>query len=396
MGDVIGLMICLCFGVPTLGRATTPPTLSGVPDVATFPDVVPPDVGFTVQDAETPAAALLVTAISSDTNLLPAGNIILSGTGTNRTLQLQPAPNLRGTSIVTMVVTDIDGLSATNTFSLRVEEFTPLPTGTSRSYPGRVMWGDYDNDGWLDIVYAGATQTRVMRNLGNGQFVDILSTFPAWLFTFGHAVWGDYNRDGYLDLILGGGPTTRLARNLGNGSFTNITIASFPYMHQYSGAHSWGDSDNDGDLDMLISGEDVNYFPFSRVFRSDGNNTFTDVQAGLVGVEGPSAFADCDRDGKLDVLVSGFSLGNGKMTQFYRNLGNNSFTNAPGPSPMLAYGSGDMCIAWGDYDNDGDPDLFLDGEDDSGLHAPRLFRNDQPTGFTEVQIGGIFTKFDNL
>src|SRR3989339_508715 len=106
------------------------------------------------------------------------------------------------------------------------------------------------------------------------------------------AAWGDYDNDGDPDLILCGanGPNvtnniTKIYRNDGSGVFTDIN-AGLPGIHQ--GSVCWGDYDNDNDLDVLLTGRSV-YTPTSKIFRNEGSDVFSEINAGLTGLWQSSA-----------------------------------------------------------------------------------------------------------
>ena len=141
---------------------------------------------------------------------------------------------------------------------------------------------------------------------------------------------------------------------------------------------AWGDCDSDGDLDILLAGGGI-----ARVYRNDGGDSFSDLNAGLAGVNYPckTGWADYDRDGNLDFLLTG----SGSASQLMRNNGDGSFTAASAAFPELWGGF----IAWGDYDNDGDLDLLLTGQNQmDGFHEiSRIYRNDGSGVFTDITAG---------
>lgn len=106
----------------------TPPSISNVEDQVTSEDTVTGAIAFTVSDTQTAAGSLVVTATSSNTTLVPNANVVLGGSGTNRTVTITPASNLFGTSTITLTVTDAGGLTATDTFLLTVNSVNDLPT----------------------------------------------------------------------------------------------------------------------------------------------------------------------------------------------------------------------------------------------------------------------------
>jgi hypothetical protein len=196
-------------------------------------------------------------------------------------------------------------------------------------------------------------------------------------------VWGDYDNDGLVDVLLAGtiqgatnipdGRFTRLYHNAGGGLFQDTGVA-FPQLDNVSAA--WGDYDNDGDLDLLISGRaDGTNGPVNvtAVYRNDGCNHFTLLPTSLEPLaQGSVAWVDYDNDGALDIFVTGLRAdGTNWVSQLYHNNGDGTFSLAPVSLPAIANGRG----SWGDYDNDGDADLLL-----AGPAATYLLRND----------GGIF------
>lgn len=281
-------------------------------------------------------------------------------------------------------VTVVDSNGTESPFSSEVNaspfRFTDVDAGLQGLYMGHAAWGDYDNDGDLDLVTIGhdgsSRGTRLYRN-DAGAF----SLVSAGLVDMeqGTAAWGDYDNDGDLDLLLTGladaGPVTRLYRN-DSGTFTDVAI-TMPGLYVSCGM--WGDYDNDGDLDIFLAGFDLTD-RMAKVFRNEGNGVFVDIGASLVGVSSAAAaWEDIDRDGDLDLLVTGWD-GAAGVTKLYRNDGYDSFIDLLLPLAPVGYGS----VAWGDYDNDGDPDLALTGFNGNG--TTKIYRQDAGLTFTEIGV----------
>lgn len=272
--------------------------------------------------------------------------------------------------------------------------FSKINTEISNYFDGRVIsgWGDYDNDGKLDFIASGTLElltpyqtaqavdtagTRLYRNTG--------STFTAQTSTprlqpASTAAWGDSDNDGKLNFALQVNPISRTQQP----SFLDIYGASAFNEQQRSSpgsSQSWADYNNDGKLDLLNATQTSIANPqtggiaqtnASVLYRNTGNNINgalkPDINAQIPGVlNGSSAWADYDKDSKLDLLLTGNSV-SGKITKVFRNTGS-GFSEALA-LPGVSNGS----AAWGDYDNDGDLDILLAGDSVSGKIA-KVYRN---------------------
>jgi predicted nucleotidyltransferase len=232
-------------------------------------------------------------------------------------------------------------------------------------HEGSVAWGDYNNDGFLDILLTGDGISRIYKNEGNSTFTEQTSIWLPWVDSSSVA-WGDYDNDGDLDILLAGdGPgSTQIYKNNGNNTFTEQTGISLTEVRDCSIA--WGDYDNDGDLDILLTGNKGSWIGISKIYRNDGNDTFTE-QTGisLTAVYNSSvAWGDFDNDGYLDILLTGDSGSGNYVFKIYKNNGNNTFTEQTGI--LLTGKPGMIDVYWGDYDNDGDLDILMTGYKGSG------------------------------
>ena len=266
--------------------------------------------------------------------------------------------------------------------------FANIQAGLPGVNTGAVALGDFDNDGNLDILLTGYSSTgavaQVWRNLGNGTFTNINVGLPGVFYS--SVAWGDYDNDGLPDILLTGtsngfGNTaiSQVWRNLGNGSFTKISIG-LPGVLQ--GAVAWGDFDRDGRLDILLTGN-ASTGAVSQVWRNLGNGSFTNLNAGLPGVHQSSvALADYDNDGQLDIVLAGAATQTNFICQVWRNTGNGVFTNLNAGLPGFRSGS----IAWADLDSDGRLDLLLTGLDGGDVPILRVYHNDTTTAAHIVRL----------
>jgi hypothetical protein len=233
-----------------------------------------------------------------------------------------------------------------------------------------VDWGDYDNDGDLDILLTGAGNSgsisRIYRN-DSGAFTDINAALEG--VSASSAVWGDYDNDGDLDILLTGagnsGVISRIYRN-DPGTFTDVNAG---LEGVWASSAAWGDYDNDGDLDILLTGN-TGSAVISKIYRNN-SGAFTDINAGLEGVyESSVAWGDYDNDGDLDILLTGGSSVSGHISRIYRN-DSGTFTAINTGLEGVMWGS----AAWGDYDNDGDLDILLTGMNNMGVKLSQIYKN---------------------
>ncbi len=227
-------------------------------------------------------------------------------------------------------------------------------------------WGDYDNDGLVDLYVCRTNgANRLFRNLGGGSFSDVTSG-PEGDPGISHGcVWGDYNNDGDLDIYVANyniQPNHLYKNNA--GVFTDVTSGPLGGADNSVGV-TWGDYDNDLDFDLFI----CNATTANKLLRNDGGNTFTDVTVGPLGGLGTTycaGWSDYDNDGDLDIYLTNV----GQANKLLRNDGGGVFTDATS-GPLGDAGSG-LSMAWGDYDGDGDEDIYLCNYGSSN----KLFRNE--------------------
>ncbi|MFC2090951.1 FG-GAP-like repeat-containing protein, partial [Bacteroidota bacterium] len=205
-------------------------------------------------------------------------------------------------------------------------------------------------------------------------FTEISSNFIG--VHYGKAKWGDYDSDGDLDFAIAGDPdsyssASQIYRNDGGDVFTSIEA-------DLIGGHysdlDWGDLDNDGDLDLLLDG---------TLYWNDGSDIFNRTYSGLWANDGSTALGDCDNDGDLDLLISGRmgDVGDAK-SYIYRNDGNELFTELY--IDLRAATEGDAI--WIDINNDLRQDLIISGNDINGNKHTTCYINLGNYEFIELLI----------
>lgn len=249
--------------------------------------------------------------------------------------------------------------------------FTRVATLDGRSN-GTIEFGDYDNDGKMDILQTGwkddgvnpsGGKTTLYHNDENNVF-SIVNSVSLFAIADGEARFGDYDKDGNLDIIICGWMQTRLYKGNGAGSFIdqNVTLPAYDWSYV-----SWIDYDKDGFLDLLIGGHynDNGDHYATKVLKGNGTNTFVDQNLGLTNVQrGPVKIGDCNNDGKIDFFISGWggdpaNGGLGGVFQIHKSEGS-SYSPIAGINTLIT-GWADGAMAVADFDGDGYDDIFKCG-----------------------------------
>ena len=287
---------------------------------------------------------------------------------------------------------------------------------------------DYDNDGHPDLLVmrgawlsVGEQPNSLLRNRGDGSFEDV--TKASGMFKLHHsqtACWGDYDNDGNLDLFVGNESNTNLVlpcelyHNNGNGTFTEVAKEAGVDAIGYIKGTAFGDVNNDGYLDLYLSDRSgPNKLYMNQGPDKSGHFTFVD-DAKKAGVQEPKSgfptwMFDYDNDGWLDIFASAYPadqlkhfaanvcagyLGKpvpAEPPKLYHNNHDGTFTDMAKSTglnrPLFAMGSN-----FGDLNNDGFLDFYLaTGEPDLRSIIPNLmFLNDGQGHFRDVTVAGGF------
>jgi hypothetical protein len=296
------------------------------------------------------------------------------------------------------------------------------------SMSGGVALIDYDRDGWPDIFFTNApdvdmslsgkkARSALFHNNHDGTFTDVTEKagvgFPCW--AMGVAV-GDFNNDGWPDLIVSCFGGVILYRNNGDGTFTDVTKQSgLSSDAGWATGVTFGDYDNDGFVDLFVphyvdldlkdlptlgSKKTCTYHNIAvqcgprglqgssdNLYHNNGDGTFTDVSK-QAGVDDPqkyfgltSVWTDFDDDGKLDLFVTN----DGEPNYLYRNDGKGKFTDVAYQAGVAVNQDGseqaNMGVALGDYLHTGRFSIAITHFSEE---YTTLFRNDGNLNFFDV------------
>jgi hypothetical protein len=256
---------------------------------------------------------------------------------------------------------------------------------------------DYDLDSDLDIFATSFdTPNNLFRNDGGFQFVDVAEEAGLLRSDVENrtAAWADFDGDGLMDVFIT--RSSALFKNLGDGTFVDVTAAAGITASADAQGGAWGDYDNDGDLDLYVTMGEQNGPPLQGIlYRNNGDGTFTDVTtaSGAINIAGALGvtWGDYDNDGYLDLYIVNTEDGTSTPNRLFRNNGDGTFTDVAttagvGAKPGAGRGS-DATFA--DYNNDGFLDLFVCNGGGSSVGPYLLYRNNgNSNGWLNVVLIG--------
>jgi hypothetical protein len=286
-------------------------------------------------------------------------------------------------------------------------------------------WADYDRDGFLDIYVVnwrdldGIEYPDVLwHNNGDGTFSDVTVDAGVWEGDNPYAGmgmnWGDYNNDGWPDIYVSNYLVmpNYLYENNQDGTFTDVAFeknaagdAPAEEYYGHTAGSSWCDYDHDGDLDMWVTNlahtTDPRgfYTDYSQMLRNNGppDYDFTDVrdETGIAKKPDMStdelhfgiAWGDYDNDGDYDMFIPQVKNLDYAYSYFFENNGDGTFTNVSDEVGVKVWNTDGGC--WADYNNDGYIDLITEGKEpfENGTYHVRLFRNNGESGNNWLEVG---------
>ncbi|MBS1515834.1 MAG: VCBS repeat-containing protein [Bacteroidetes bacterium] len=286
--------------------------------------------------------------------------------------------------------------------NLRNGNFSKIATGLElNSNVLSTTWADYNNDGFTDcfLVSTTASKSFLYKNNGDGSFTKITTgaiADSAYNTGWG-STWGDYNNDGFVDLVIAAANgfgvvnhPSRFWKNNGDGSFTKIDTTQFTMLNAPYTCPSFYDYDQDGDIDLFIgsgpAGSLARDYNYKNLLKETGNPYLQRIDTSIIGTDPVDGqvwnFIDYDNDGDLDGFLTNYSTRN----NLYRNEGNGYYVKMTEAQVgnIVNGGNANLTNLWGDFDNDGFIDCFVTKD------------NNNPSRFYHNNGNGTFTSLDTI
>ncbi|MBN1271484.1 MAG: PD40 domain-containing protein [Candidatus Aminicenantes bacterium] len=279
-----------------------------------------------------------------------------------------------------------------------------------RGFSEGVNWVDYDNDGDLDLFVSntqdweantGNEHNLLFRNNSDSNFVQVTEgALVTDRTNSASACWADYDNDGLLEVFVvnRGDENDVLYHNIGNGEFERIITGVFVNNGGEGRSCAFGDVDGDEYLDLYVGNfRQRNYF-----YHNNGDGTFTEVTVGdfvtnIASTYGIS-FVDYDYDDDLDLFVT--NIGRNDRNMLYKNDGKGNFKLTE-KNPIVDHvkysddgGGASKGHTWGDFDNDGDLDLYIANGTSQPDMRNFLFLQEEGGGFRRIMEGSFVTDAD--
>ncbi len=278
------------------------------------------------------------------------------------------------------------------------DQFTKETTNIIGVVDGGSVAGDFNGDGWMDFAMTGSDltttkdTTNIYYNLGGNNFVKATTNYKG--LTSSSIDCGDYNNDGYLDIIVMGETSTSEIKStllyLNDENVDFILTTGLNLKGLSNGEIKFIDFNNDGMSEVLMSGEDQSSKPNTIIYTTnDKGNNYTEITNHNINNVKNTNFdvADFNKDGYIDIIITGLNENNEPVTKIYTNNGDLTFTELNGFTPIQLNNSD---VAFGDYDLDGYYDFVLTGENEFGEYFSYLYKNNIGTSFTEITQFKLF------
>lgn len=280
-------------------------------------------------------------------------------------------------------------------------KYNPNSGIVERSFGETAAFGDYDGDGWLDLLITnsgGGQVNYLYKNLKNGKF-ELIATHllleeakPSR-----GAIWGDFNNDGLTDLFVANesNQSNDLYFGVGAGAFEQWNLGSIVARNNSTMTGSWGDIDNDGDFDLFVGNSGAFVGAKNELILNTGNRFMeildSPIQADQKCTFG-SAFGDYDNDGDLDLIITNGFCRTNMRNQLFENLGGGNFKEV---SDQLAsnFNTCSFGVAWGDVNNDGFLDLLVanckNGNSDTEKRNTLLMNKGNDNNWLSLSLKGV-------
>jgi hypothetical protein len=262
-----------------------------------------------------------------------------------------------------------------------------------------VAWGDYNRDGKPDFLLTGSSNStaisKLYKNTGNGFSEDTTVNLPG-VFS-GALAWADYNRDSKPDFLLTGDSgnkyISKLYKNTGNG-FSEDTSVNLPGVIE--GSVAWADYNKDGKRDFLLTGQFGSKElsdGITKLYKNTGDGFIVDSNFPVINVcRSAVAWADYNSDDRIDFILTGntyntYNTYDKYITKLYKNT-ESGFRE---DDTISLPGVTDGAVAWADYNRDDQPDFLLTGKDTSEKLISKLYKNtgDRFIEDTNISLPGV-------